>query len=667
MTKGDQGNALQALFGCCLGESSRPASPEPPAAPPNPAPAPAPAVPAPVPANGGAQVQAQEDIDIDVVIDERVAINLHNVPFQAPPSSLTYYITFPPHQRPASQPSAAQSERRTTQTRASCRPLSAAAFYGPPPSPPPPGPLPPLPPHVGQSQTSNSQQANTSQQRSNSQQNSNSQQTSSQQAVDLQQTNAPQNGEISQQTDNLEQLLDESQQTGTSQYSDNSQETSSSVQTEELLRINNSQQTSNSQKLSSSEQTDYLQQLNKQFHSPIMESAILHPLPLLNIGDYVTRHFLREQPGPIVGALFGQQNGREVTVEHAYEVQILVNGDQVTLEPGWFETRLEQMRLVHRDRTLDLVGWFTLAPRSGPGSHLIPIHNQILSYNESAILLGFHSEEIGEESVGGKLPYTTYETVYEVDDGAKDTNVEGEDKEMKDGDSQLKLKFKEIPFTVETHEAEMISMSSVAGAAANAASERVQEELLKLDVKGKGKGKGKQAAKEDDNVDPENAALSREDQEMIAALTTKANAIKMLKARIDLITKYLQRLPPPYIEEINSEVTDGDYTEPSQSLLRLVQALVHRLSIVEPSDAENFKEELLSEENDVNTIELLNELMNRVGDTRDIGKKFHVIETEKAHNSQRAATYASQGTAYGHSQPSKGGRPGSLPSAGDLM
>lgn len=325
------------------------------------------------------------------------------------------------------------------------------------------------------------------------------------------------------------------------------------------------------------------------------------------------------------------------------------------------------MRLVHKDRTLDLVGWFTVNPRAGPGNHVLPIHNQILSYNESAVLLGFHREEVGEESVGGKLPFTVYETTYEVDDAAKDPTTEGEDKEMKDGDSQLKLKFRELPFTVETHEAEMIGMTSVAGAAANAASERVQEELLKLDVKGKGKGKAKGAAKEDEKVDPETVTLSKEDEEMISALTTKANAIKMLQARIDLIIKYLQKLPPPYMDEVNSEVAAGDHIEPSQTLLRLVQALVHRLSIVEPSDAEAFQEELLSEENDVSTIQLLTELMNRAGGTRDIGKKFHAIETEKTHSSQRVAAFASQGPGFGHSQHGKGGRPGSLSAAGDLM
>lgn len=318
------------------------------------------------------------------------------------------------------------------------------------------------------------------------------------------------------------------------------------------------------------------------------------------------------------------------------------------------------MRIVHKDRNLDLVGWFTLVPRSGPGNNVLAIHNQVLSHNESAILLGLHPDEIDEESVGGKLPITLYETTYEADDAAKDAQPEGEDKEMKDGDAQLKLKFRELPYLVETGEAEMISMSSVAGGAANAASAQVQEKLQELDVQGKDKGKGKKVAKQDEKVDPETAALAKEDEEMIAALTTKANAIKMLRARIDLITKYLQRLPPPYIEEVNSEVVNGDYTEPSQTILRMVQALVHRLALVEPSDAEAFKKELLSEENDVHTIELLKELLNRVTDTQDIGKKFSIIDLAKNSKQQHYA-------AYGSAHSGQSNHPGSLASVGDLM
>lgn len=77
-----------------------------------------------------------------------------------------------------------------------------------------------------------------------------------------------------------------------------------------------------------------------------MGSVILHPLPLIAISDYVVRHTLRQLTGPIVGALFGQQNGREISIEFAYEAKTLINGDEITLEPVWFETRLEQSRSI---------------------------------------------------------------------------------------------------------------------------------------------------------------------------------------------------------------------------------------------------------------------------------------------------------------------------------
>lgn len=322
------------------------------------------------------------------------------------------------------------------------------------------------------------------------------------------------------------------------------------------------------------------------------------------------------------------------------------------------------MRVVHKDRELDLVGWYTLLPRGGPGPNILPIHTQILERNESAILLGLHTDQVGDESIGGKLPVTLYETIYEVE-GTKEAQDDGEDKEMKDGDAQLKPKFREIPFVVETGEAEMISMSSVAGGAANAASAQVrekqkeQEKENKPDAKGKGKGKGKgkEVAKEIEKVDPTTVPLSKEDEEMVAALQTKANAIRMLKSRIDLIIKYLQRLPPPYAAEVEAEangVGEG-HTEPSQTLLRLIQALVHRLSLVEPADAEEFKMELLREENDVQTINLLTELMSRVNETRDVGRKFSAVESGKAAQKQHI-------TGLSNTQ-----LLGSMSSAGDLM
>lgn len=73
-----------------------------------------------------------------------------------------------------------------------------------------------------------------------------------------------------------------------------------------------------------------------------MEHVILHPLPLIAVSDYVVRHTLRKLDGPVVGALLGQQNGREVSIEFAYEAKTETVGDRVKLDLAWFDERLEQ-------------------------------------------------------------------------------------------------------------------------------------------------------------------------------------------------------------------------------------------------------------------------------------------------------------------------------------
>lgn len=72
-------------------------------------------------------------------------------------------------------------------------------------------------------------------------------------------------------------------------------------------------------------------------------NVALHPLVLLNISDYITRHTLRRQSSPIVGALLGQQNGRETTIEHAFEIK--ADGPNGTIDGEWFAIRLQQSKV----------------------------------------------------------------------------------------------------------------------------------------------------------------------------------------------------------------------------------------------------------------------------------------------------------------------------------
>ncbi|KAI5919874.1 COP9 signalosome complex subunit 6 [Camillea tinctor] len=383
------------------------------------------------------------------------------------------------------------------------------------------------------------------------------------------------------------------------------------------------------------ESTGYNPLLSSQKPSDSGLQAVLHPLVLLTISDYITRHTLREQPGPIVGALIGQQIGREVTIEHAFECATSAQDGEVRLDAEWFKQRLDQIKTIHKSPQLDLVGWYTLLPKSGPTPSILPIHNWILSeHNESSLLLGFHPEEAVNNSAGSRLPLTIYESNYEVDEPKPD---QGEDKEMRDGEPPLKLKFRELPYSVGTGEAEMISMDFVARGAGNATAIEPREQRRTaapaVDSDPKGKRRADVLGRLERDVGLEEHILSREDEEMIAALTAKANSIKMLQSRVNLLATYLERLPPSYLPGETTAAPSGDQNStPSHTILRSIQALVNRLSLIVPSAAEAYEQEMLMEANDVHLMELLNNVMQSASEARGVGKKFSIVENAKNHN-----------------------------------
>lgn len=248
----------------------------------------------------------------------------------------------------------------------------------------------------------------------------------------------------------------------------------------------------------------------------------LHPLVLLTISDYITRHILRRQHGPIVGALLGQQIGREISLEYAFECSVIAGNDEtVNLDDVWLKDRLQQHKDVHKVPALDLVGWFTTSPATGPESQHVPIHQQILrDYNETAVLLAFHPSGVSRgASVGGELPLTIYESVHET--GKAEAQVLGggpmeiEDQQAPQG-SQLDLRFRELPYSVETGEAEMISVDFVArsggiatiaeGATKNGKAQAPQTSVGEADLRRAGK------QKEVKLVD-DSSILSAEDEE----------------------------------------------------------------------------------------------------------------------------------------------------------
>lgn len=230
----------------------------------------------------------------------------------------------------------------------------------------------------------------------------------------------------------------------------------------------------------------------------------LHPLVLLTISDCITRHTLRQQKGPVVGAIIGQQNGQEITMEVAFQAKLKANDEgDVVLDDEWFGKRIEDFKDVHKQPALDLVGWFTLGPRSGPAPHVLPIHTRISElYTEAPLLVLFHPEEaFSEATAAGKLPLTIYEPISE------NVTTDPNDKAMDiDGAVQAKsTRFKELVYTIETGEAEMISVDFVARGggnatavegSANVGASKVESSLQVDEAANKRTTRGKQKEKE---------------------------------------------------------------------------------------------------------------------------------------------------------------------------
>ncbi|KAL8895327.1 MAG: hypothetical protein Q9192_003704 [Flavoplaca navasiana] len=379
----------------------------------------------------------------------------------------------------------------------------------------------------------------------------------------------------------------------------------------------------------------------------------LHPLVLLTVSDLITRHTLRRQQGPIVGALLGQHNGRDITLEHAFECQV-VAGDQgvILLHQTWFQDRLQQYKDVHKEPALDLVGWFTTTPPTGPEAQHVPIHQQIIhEYNETAVLLAFHPASVlagGDNN--GKLPLTVYESVYEAQEADGDRSMEADGQQ-----APLNLKFQELPCNVETGQAEMISVDFVARGGGNAAN-------VDSPTKSKGNGQASQApvtdkaskeasSQQDAKALNDSSLLSPEDEELIASLTARANAIKMLHTRIQLLRSYLTSLPPSYLtvpSESNGISTDkgatSGQTEINHPILRSIQALVNRLPLLVPSDGAAFEEESLSEKSDVTLVELLGDITRGTKNLREMGRKFGIVGDAKQQG--RRGVMRSMGSVY---------------------
>ncbi|KAL2865618.1 COP9 signalosome complex subunit 6 [Aspergillus lucknowensis] len=350
----------------------------------------------------------------------------------------------------------------------------------------------------------------------------------------------------------------------------------------------------------------------------------LHPLVLLTISDHITRHAARSQEGPIIGALLGQQNGREITVEHGFECVVVEDPNgEAQLPNDWFVDRVKQFKDVHKIPALDLIGWWSTAPPSGPTAAHLPIHRQILqSHNESAVFLAFHPSQVkGASSSGAKLPLTIYESVYEGEslaENGKTMQVDGEEQ-------SLSIRFRELPYTVETGEAEMIGMDTVARTARNAAT-------VESSTATTTSSKPTDGTTHQEKPAPDSALLSPEEEELIASLNTRLNAIRTLESRISLIKSYVSSISPA------PENQESPPARLNHSVLRDINSLLSNLSLLTPHEQNAFSAEALAQSNDVSLVALLSQLSQSINGMREVGKRISIVT-----NARRTAARKTQG------------------------
>ncbi|KDQ54790.1 hypothetical protein JAAARDRAFT_134778 [Jaapia argillacea MUCL 33604] len=167
-------------------------------------------------------------------------------------------------------------------------------------------------------------------------------------------------------------------------------------------------------------------------------SLSLHPLPILNISEHLTRLKLQTKSNSpfVLGALLGTQNGREIEIVNTFELAV-EDGEKV--DHGFLVSRRDQYKQVFP--SLEFIGWYSVAPE--PTSRHIALHEQFTNYTSTPLLLlltpsfpSLPTKAITNQT----LPFKAFEPTIEI------------------RDRKTRSVYVEAAYSVETGEAERIAV-----------------------------------------------------------------------------------------------------------------------------------------------------------------------------------------------------------------
>ncbi|XP_024011879.1 COP9 signalosome complex subunit 6a [Eutrema salsugineum] len=303
----------------------------------------------------------------------------------------------------------------------------------------------------------------------------------------------------------------------------------------------------------------------------------LHPLVIVNISDHYTRvktqlnppasvcasgnasnngEAMFQQNPRVYGCVIGVQRGRTVEIFNSFE--LLYDPSTQTLDRSFLEKKQELYKKVFPD--FYILGWYSTGNDAEESD--MHIHKALMDINESPVYVLLNPAINHAQK---DLPVTIYESEMHVIDGIP------------------QLIFAHTSYTIETVEAERISVDHVA------------------------------------HLKPSDGGSAA--TQLAAHLTGIHSAIKMLSSRIKVLSQYLAAMQKGDIPCENS-------------LLRQVSSLLRRLPAME---SERFQDDFLMEYNDKLLITYLAMITNCSSTMNEMVDKFNIAYDRNTRRGGRTA------------------------------
>lgn len=175
----------------------------------------------------------------------------------------------------------------------------------------------------------------------------------------------------------------------------------------------------------------------------------LHPLVLINISDHVVRFRSTGRQQRVIGAVIGAQEGRRLDVHNSFELLVdETDGSSFDLE--FFQQRLGQYLEVFP--RYEFLGWYSTGQEPAETDKMLHRKIQEVTANENpfCVLLDTEKMEATKVSQSEELPVKVFDSTTHITGG------------------EVQVQWKEVPYVIDTLEAERIAVNHVAKSATTA-------------------------------------------------------------------------------------------------------------------------------------------------------------------------------------------------------